>query len=94
MRIILPLSAPGLASALILNMILGWSQFLIPFIILSDEAKWPISVAIFNYAGATNAATTQLLAAACLLAIVPALAVFVLLQRWIVSALTAGAVKG
>ena len=91
--ITLPLALPGLASAFILNLILNWSQFLIPFIMLSADDKWPISVAIFRFAGATNAATTQLLAAACLLAIIPALAVFVILQRYILSALTAGAVK-
>ena len=39
------------------------------------------------------AATTQLLAAACLLAILPALAIFVVLQRYILTALTAGTVK-
>lgn len=41
-----------------------------------------------------NAATTQLLAAACLIAVIPALIVFVALQRMIVCALTARAVKG
>lgn len=91
--ITLPLTLPGLASAFILNLILNWSQFLIPFIMLSADEKWPISVAIFRFAGATNAATTQILAAACLLAILPALAIFVLLQRWILAALMAGAVK-
>ncbi len=91
--ITLPLAAPGLISAFILNLILNWSQFLIPFIMLSADEKWPISVAIFRFAGASSAATTQLLAAACLLAILPALAVFVILQRWILAALMAGAVK-
>ena len=91
--ITLPLALPGLVSAFILNLILNWSQFLIPFIMLSTDEKWPISVAIFRFAGATNAATTQLLAAACLLAILPALAIFVLLQRWVLAALMAGAVK-
>lgn len=92
--ITLPLAAPGVASAFILNVILNWSQFLIPFIMLSDEAKWPISVAIYNFAGATNATTTQLLAAACLITILPAITVFLALQRMIVAALTSGAVKG
>lgn len=91
--ITLPLALPGLVSAFILNLILNWSQFLIPFIMLSDDSTWPISVAIFRYAGATSAATTQLLAAACLLAILPALVVFVVLQRWVMAALMAGAVK-
>lgn len=94
LRITLPLSAPGIASAFILNMILNWSQFLIPFIMLTEESQWPISVAIYNYAGSTTASTTQLLAAACLIATVPAILAFLILQRSIVSALTAGAVDG
>lgn len=94
LRITLPLAAPGIASAFILNVILNWSQFLIPFIMLTEESQWPISVAIYNYAGSTTASTTQLLAAACLIATVPAIAAFLILQRSIVSALTAGAVNG
>ncbi|CTQ51237.1 carbohydrate ABC transporter permease [Jannaschia donghaensis] len=93
-RITLPLARPGIASAFILAMVMNWSQFLVPFILLERDGDWPISVAIFNFAGSTSASTTQLLAAACLIAVVPAVAVFVALQRMIVSALIAGAVKG
>ena len=90
----LPLAAPGLASAFILSMIAGWSQFLVPFILLSRDSQLPIAVAIFNFAGSTSASTTQLLAAACLIAVGPALIVFVALQRVIVRSILAGAVKG
>ncbi|ETX09535.1 ABC transporter permease, partial [Roseivivax halodurans JCM 10272] len=93
-RITLPLARPGIASAFILTMVMNWSQFLIPFVLLERDSDWPISVAIFNFAGSTSASTTQLLAAACLIAVLPAVAVFVMLQRMIVSALIAGAVKG
>jgi multiple sugar transport system permease protein len=94
LTIVLPLASPGIASAIILNLILNWSQFLVPLLLLTDEAQWPISVAIFKYAGSTTASTTQLLAAACLITIIPAVLCFLALQRMIVSALTAGAVKG
>jgi len=94
LRITLPLAAPALASAFILNMIMGWSQFLIPFILLTRDGQLPISVAIFNFAGSTSASTTQVLAAACLVAVVPALLSFLALQRLIVRAIMAGAVKG
>ena len=93
-RITLPLAAPGLASAFVLAMVASWSQFLVPYLLLERAALWPISVAIFNYAGSTSASTTQLLAAACLVAVLPAVAVFAALQRVIVRALVAGAVKG
>ncbi|MCX5478922.1 carbohydrate ABC transporter permease [Kaistia geumhonensis] len=93
-RITLPLVAPGLASAFILIMILNWSQFLVPFLLLTTDSKLPISVAIFTFAGTSSASSTQVLAAACLVAVVPAIVAFLLLQRMIVGALTAGAVKG
>ena len=93
-RVTLPLAAPGLASAFVLAMVASWAQFLVPYLLLERAASWPISVAIFNYAGATSASTTQLLAAACLVAVLPAVAVFAALQRVIVRSLVAGAVKG
>ena len=94
MRVILPLSLPGLTSAFVLNAILGWSQFIIPFILLSKPRLLPIAVGIFNFQGTYSQNSTQILAAASVLSIVPAVIVFLLLQRLIVGALTAGAVKG
>lgn len=93
-RVIVPLSLPGLTSAFVLNAILGWSQFIIPFILLSKPALQPIAVGIFNFQGTYNQTSTQILAAASVLSIVPAILTFLVLQRFIVGALTAGAVKG
>ena len=94
MRVVLPLSLPGLTSAFVLNAILGWSQFIIPFILLSKPALLPISVGIFNFQGTYSQSSTQILAAASVLSIVPAVIVFLALQRFIIGALMAGAVKG
>jgi multiple sugar transport system permease protein len=94
LRVVLPLTLPGLMSAFILNAILGWSQFVVPFILLSRPELQPISVGIYNFQGAYTATSTQLVAAASVLSIVPAVVVFLLLQRFIVGALMAGAVKG
>jgi multiple sugar transport system permease protein len=93
-RVILPLSLPGLTSAFVLNAILGWSQFIIPFILISKPSLLPIAVGIFNFQGTYSQNSTQILAAASVLSIVPAVVVFLVLQRLIVGALTAGAVKG
>jgi multiple sugar transport system permease protein len=94
MRVILPLSLPGLTSAFVLNAILGWSQFIVPFILISKPALMPIAVGIFNFQGTYAHTSTQFLAAASVVSIIPAVIVFLLLQRLIVGALTAGAVKG
>jgi multiple sugar transport system permease protein len=94
MRVVLPLSLPGLTSAFVLNAILGWSQFIIPFILLSRPNLLPIAVGIFSFQGTYNQTSTQILAAASVLSIVPAVIVFLVLQRFIIGALMAGAVKG
>ncbi|HBF31428.1 carbohydrate ABC transporter permease [Rhizobium sp.] len=93
-RVILPLSTPGIASAFIIAVISGWSQFLVPFLLITKESLTPIGVGIFQYAGTQNDSSIQLLAAACLVSVVPAIVAFLLLQRLILGAMTAGAVKG
>ncbi len=93
-RVILPLSKPGVASAFIIAVIAGWSQFLVPFLLITKESLTPIGVGIFQYAGTQNDSSTQLLAAACLVSVVPAIIAFLSLQRLILGAMTAGAVKG
>lgn len=93
-RVTLPLSLPGLTSAFLLTAIMGWSEFVIPFILMSDPSKLPISVGIYNFQATFGQATTQIVAAASVMAILPALVLFVALQRFIISALLAGAVKG
>ncbi|OWV83161.1 carbohydrate ABC transporter permease [Rhizobium sp. R693] len=93
-RIVLPLSTPGIASAFIITVIAGWSQFLVPFLLISKESLMPIGVGIFQYAGTQNDSSIQLLAAACLVSVVPAIVAFLSLQRLILGAMTAGAVKG
>ncbi|BCH56860.1 carbohydrate ABC transporter permease [Agrobacterium vitis] len=93
-RVILPLSTPGIASAFIIAVISGWSQFLVPFLLITKESLTPIGVGIFQYAGTQNDSSIQLLAAACLVSVVPAIIAFLSLQRLILGAMTAGAVKG
>jgi multiple sugar transport system permease protein len=93
-RIILPLSGPGIASVFIITVIAGWSQFLVPFLLLTKTNLMPIGVGIFAFQGMQNASSMQLLAAACLISVVPAIVVFLALQRLILGAMTSGAVKG
>jgi multiple sugar transport system permease protein len=94
--VILPLAMPGLIAAVIFNVIAGWSQFIIPFILLSSSELLPVSIGVLNFAPgqAEGEVTIPYLAAAAIVAVLPAIVVFVLLQRFIVQALTAGAVKG
>lgn len=93
-RILLPVCAPGIATAAILSAVLSWSQFVVPFILIDDRNLYPVSVGLVNLQSNSDAITTHYLAAASVISITPVILVFVLLQRYIVSALTSGAIKG
>jgi multiple sugar transport system permease protein len=93
-RVVLPTARPGIASAAILAAVTSWSQFAIPFILLDNQDLFPVSVGVVNLQATAGEITTQYLAAGSVMAIAPVLLLFVVLQRYIVGALTAGAVKG
>ncbi|MFD1177621.1 carbohydrate ABC transporter permease [Paenibacillus puldeungensis] len=91
---ILPLIVPGVVSVVILVVVKSWAQFIVPFILLNDSSKYPISVGLVNMQSTADSITTHYLAAAAVIGIFPTLIIFIILQRFIVSAMTAGAVKG
>jgi multiple sugar transport system permease protein len=93
-KLLLPLVVPGLISVIVIMFVTSWAQFIVPFIMLSDSRMFPISVGLVNMQSSADTISTHLLAAACIIAITPTLIVFIILQKYIVSALTSGAVKG
>src|SRR5919112_271057 len=93
-RVVLPSAMPGIASAAILGAVTSWSQFALPFILLDDRDLFPVSVGVVNLQATAGEITPQYLAAGSVVAIAPVIVLFVILQRQIVGALTAGAVKG
>ncbi|HEY5583667.1 MAG TPA: carbohydrate ABC transporter permease [Ruminiclostridium sp.] len=93
-KIILPVIAPGIFSAVLLIFILSWSQFIIPYILIDTPSKMPIATMLVNLQSTLSQITTHYLASASIVAILPTIILFVFLQKYIVAALTAGAVKG
>ena len=61
---------------------------------MNDAAKYPVAVGLVNLQTTSEAITTHYLSAACVLGIIPTTILFIVLQRYIISAMTAGAVKG
>jgi multiple sugar transport system permease protein len=93
-KVILPISKSGIAAVFVLIALLAWAEFVIPYILLTSPSKLPISVGILNFQGTYAANNTGILAAGGILAILPVIIVFVALQRFIVGAFVAGALKG
>ncbi len=92
-KIILPLTAPGFFAAAILSFIAVWNDFLFGISLTADESAQPVTVAISRFNGEHVIAYGQL-AAAAIVVTVPLVIMVLILQRRIVSGLTAGAVKG
>jgi multiple sugar transport system permease protein len=93
-HVLIPVMLPGLSATAILLLINTWGQFLIPYILLDKAELLPIGVGILDFQSTTDAVSTNQLAAAAVLTALPALVIVVVLQRYIIEALTMGAVKG
>lgn len=91
-RIMLPLAPPAFAVVLIWQFTNVWNEFLFA-IVLTRPSSWPVTVALNNLAGSQIVEWNVQMAGA-LLAALPTLAVYVVLGRYFVRGLMAGAVKG
>lgn len=91
--LVLPLSLPALITVAILDAVATWNEFLFALIILSSDTNKTIPVGLLSFQGQFSNNNTGL-AAGILIAVVPILLAYALLQRWIVGGLTAGAEKG
>jgi raffinose/stachyose/melibiose transport system permease protein len=82
-----------LITVLILDTVATWNELLMALIVLSSAEHRTVPLGLLNFQGqfATNYTG---LSAGILIAIVPILVIYALLQRWILSGLTAGALKG
>jgi multiple sugar transport system permease protein len=92
LRVTLPLSTPGIATAAILSFIFSWNNFLFA-LVLSDQNTRTLPVAIANFTAYASVDWGGLMAASVLIT-VPVMAIALLAQRYVVSGLTAGATKG
>ena len=92
LRIVLPLSMPGVVAASILAFIFSWNQFLFSLVLSGPNTK-PVPVAVFNFISYGSIDFGGLGAAAVLITL-PVIVLTLLIQRYIVSGLTMGAVKG
>lgn len=92
-RVVIPISAPGLISTAMFTFLLAWDEFFYALIFTSTLAAKTAPVAIAEFIGRYAVNITGMMAGGILAALPPVILAFVF-QRYIVSGLTAGAVKG
>ena len=91
--IILPLLKPIIATLFVLNFMAVWNDFTMPLYYLNNSAKWPMTLAVYNFFGAYEN-SWNLVSADIMLTLLPVLVVFILGQKYIVGGVAAGSVKG
>jgi raffinose/stachyose/melibiose transport system permease protein len=92
-RVLLPLSRPALATVSVLAIVSSWNAFLLPLIILSDQANWTLPLGVTNFSTQYSSDTARILAYTTL-ALIPALLFYIVAERQLIGGLTRGAVKG
>lgn len=92
-RIVLPLSTPGLVAVAVVAFFSAWNEYLFAVILLQSGELQPASVGLTTLKGTGFTPIEQYMAAGLVFAILPVI-FYLVMQRYIVAGLTAGAVKG
>lgn len=94
-RISLPIVAPGIVTVALFAFLASWNEFLAPLIFLSDSDKYTLPIMLVNIrSGAYGSVDVGALQAGVVVAMVPCLVLYLLLQRFYVSGLVNGALRG
>jgi len=92
-RVVLPISIPGIVSTALFTFLLAWDEFFFALIFTSTLASKTVPVAIAEFTGRYAVDITGMMTGGVLAALPPVLLALIF-QRYIVSGLTTGAVKG
>jgi multiple sugar transport system permease protein len=91
-RISLPLAVPGIVTTAIFTFIAAWNEYVVAYTLASSPSKQPFSVGLSLLTGYYEVKWNYLFAGS-LIAIIPVFVLFVMIEKYLVSGLTAGSVK-
>lgn len=92
-KVVLPLLKPALATVIVLVFLNTWNEFVSPLYFLSSSTAWPMTLSVYNFFG-MYFKDWNLVCADILLTSMPVIAVYLFGQKYIVTGMTAGSVKG
>jgi raffinose/stachyose/melibiose transport system permease protein len=91
--VLLPLARPALGAIIVLQTIVSWNEYFLPLLILTDDSKWPLPLGIMAFQGQYGTDWGRVMAFVSLL-MIPAVLFYVFTQKYIVTGLTGGELKG
>ena len=92
-RILIPIAKPGVMVCAIFSFLYAWGDLAYGMTFIFDQEKRPITAGIFNFMGQYGTKWSYLTAFA-VVTIIPVALIFIFMQKYIVSGMTSGAVKG
>lgn len=92
-RVLIPIAKPGVIVCAIFSFLYGWGDLAYGMTFILDQEKRPITAGIFNFLGQYGTKWSYLTAFA-VVTIIPVAIIFILMQKYIISGMTSGAVKG
>ncbi|GAB3903077.1 carbohydrate ABC transporter permease [Microbispora bryophytorum] len=94
-RVALPLLTPGMVTIFLFQFVAIWNNFLLPFIMLGDDQRFPLTVGLYTLlaAGAGQPSLYNLIITGTMLSLIPLIALFLTMQRYWRTDLSGGAVK-
>jgi len=93
LRIFIPIAKPGVVVCGVFSFLYAWGDLAFGLTFIRDQSMRPITAGIFNFLGQYGTKWSYLCAFG-VVAIIPVMLIFILMQKYIISGLTAGAVKG
>ena len=91
--IVFPLLKPAIVTVALLSFMGIWNDFMLPLYVLNRTSHWPMTLAVYNFFGQYQS-EWNLIFADIVLTCLPVFVVYLLGQKWIVSGMVAGAIKG
>src|SRR5207249_6338470 len=91
--VVLPAIAPVLATLAIFTFLSTWNDFMWPLIVMSDDRRYTLPVALANLSG-EHVQDTELMMAGSVVTVLPVLLLFLALQRTYIQGIMSGSVKG
>jgi raffinose/stachyose/melibiose transport system permease protein len=92
-KMVIPLSTPILITVGILTFVTSWNNFFTPLLVFNDQNKFTLPMGVMNFMG-EHIADWNMILAFLTLAMIPAVILYIVGQKYIVSGLTSGAIKG
>jgi len=93
MRVLIPIAKPGVIVCAIFSFLYAWGDLAYGMTFIIDQQKRPITAGIFNFMGQYGTKWSYLSAFA-IVTIIPVALIFIFMQKYIITGMTSGAVKG